>query len=71
MLNADFLLLKRNNNLWNSKVWKYQKNSSTHYPPKMAVFAEKSQKNYVFPTLGQKNTNLVIINTKKLAVCDF
>ena len=38
--------------------------------PKMAVFAEKSQKNYNFSTLG-KTPKLVLINTQKLAVHDF
>ena len=35
--------------------WQSQKNERV---------TEKSQKKYVFPTLGKKNTNLVLINTE-------
>ena len=45
MIKDDFLFLKRSYNFWNNKVWKKtKKKSSTPYPPKMAVFAEKSEK---------------------------
>jgi len=47
-----------------------RKKSSTPYPQKMAVFAEKSQK-LRFSTLRRKKTNLVLINTQKLTFCDF
>ena len=68
MVKADFLLLKHNNNFWNNKVWKKkEKKSSTPYPQKMAVFAEK---NYVFSPLSKK-INLVLINAQKLIFRDF
>ena len=41
------LLLKRHNNFGDIKVWK-KKKSSTPSPPKMGMFAEKSQKIMIF-----------------------
>ena len=43
-----FLLLNRNNNFGDNKVWKKKKKSSTPSPPKMGMFAEKSQKITIF-----------------------
>ena len=61
-----FLLLKRNNNFEKSK-----KKILHHLTPKNGCVCGKITKKYDFPTLGQKNTNLVLINTQKLAVHDF
>ena len=41
------VLFKRHNNFGDNKVWK-KKNSSTPSPPKMGMFAEKSQKITIF-----------------------
>ena len=38
-----------------SRIKKFGGKKTLHpLPPKIAVFADKSQKNYIFPTLGQK-----------------
>ena len=42
------VLFKRHNNFGDNKVWKRKKNSSTTSPPKMGMFAEKSQKITIF-----------------------
>ena len=66
-----FLLLKRNNNFGTTKFEKKEKKFFHPFLPKNGRVCGKITKNYVFPTLGQKNTNLVLINTQKLAVHDF
>ena len=66
-----FLLLKRNNNFGDNKVWKKEKKFLHPFLLKNGRVCGKITKNYVFPTLGQKNTNLVLINTQKLDVHDF
>ena len=48
-----------------TKFEKKEEKSFTPYTPKIAVFAENSQKKYVFPTLGGKNPNFVLINVQK------
>ena len=43
------VLFKRHNNFGDNKAWKKRKkNSSTPSPPKMGMFAEKSQKITIF-----------------------
>ena len=59
-----FLLLKRKNNFWKNTLWKKQKKVLHHLTPKNGRVCEKITKNYDFPTLGQKNTHLVLINTQ-------
>ena len=43
MVKSDFLLVKRNDNFMDNKVWR-KKILPPPLPPKMAMFAEKSQK---------------------------
>ena len=64
------VLFKRHNNFGDNKVWK-KKKIIHPFLPKNGRVCGKITKNYVFPTLGKKNTNLVLINTQKLAVHDF
>ena len=65
-----FCYKKRNNNFWNEKVWK--KKFLHRLPSKNGRFLRKNhKKKYVFPTLGKKPPNLVLINAQKLSFRDF
>ena len=54
-----------------TKFIKSKKKFLHPFTPKNDRVYGKITKKYDFSTLSQKNTHLVLINTQKLAVCDF